>query len=156
MTMLNTNFIAPHQPENFSIMLKKRYSYWLYYSSILFGLTGVASLILTDLIIVPHAPGIERSFIDMLWLSKEPIFLLSSFFPPIFFAYIAAHRWLIKNSKFFSGWLSVAIASWLSLVLNPIIWLLVAASFVVYGFIVLALFLSCGIFLSVLWRIQSH
>jgi len=131
----------------FSINHKK----WILASSFMFGVLGIFSLVITDLIILPSASLQAPKF----YFSKEPIFLLSVSVMPFCFAYFAANRWLRKKSTFFRGWFSVAVFSWLSLVLNPVIWLLVLATFVLFGFVVLLMFLTGGFVLQLIWKISA-
>ena len=123
---------------------------WIVFSSIYFGVLGYLSLLITDLILLPSNTH-EQSM--NLYFAKEPMLIASTSLPPALFAYIAAKKWLREGSKFFRGWLSVACFSWLSLVINPIIWFLVIITFVSYGFIVLGVLFIGGFVLQVFWQI---
>jgi hypothetical protein len=120
---------------------------WIWFSSILFGALGFISLLITDMVLLPHAPGSSTG----LYFSKSPVLVASTAIMPALFAFIASHRWLRKGSRLFGGWLSVAVFSWVSLVLNPAIWLLVLSSFMLYGFLVLGLLLVGGVILQLSW-----
>lgn len=128
---------------------------WMVVGSIVFAAAGGLSLLLTDLILVPASPGAERNPTDYFWFSKSPAFVLSCIFPPMIFAGFAIHRWLFRGSRFFAGWLSVAIAAWLALVINPVIWLLVFASYVLFGFVAIGVFILAGAVMSIVWRMQD-
>ncbi|MFC6805558.1 hypothetical protein ACFQE2_07495 [Methylophaga thalassica] len=117
-------------------------------TSLMFGLAGVVSLLLTDAAFVPRAPNSPIGW----YFSSEPILLISVAVPPAVFAYFASYRWHIKGSRFFNGWLNVALFSWLSLVINPVIWVLVLASFFFFGFVVLHVFLLVGLLIKFLLR----
>lgn len=125
---------------------------WILFSSILFGVLGLLSLLATDLMLLPRAPGVG----PRLWFSREPILLASTSFPPALFAYFASLRWLRNGSKLFRGWLSIAAFSWVSLVINPFIWFLVLATCFSYGLIVLSFLLAGGVFLQIAWRISER
>lgn len=131
----------------FSINHKK----WILAPSFMFGVLGISSLVITDLIILPSASLQTPKF----YFSKEPTLLFSVFVMPFCFAYFAANRWLSKKSTFFRGWFSIAVFSWLSLVLNPFIWVLVLATFVLFGFVVLLMFLTGGFALQLIWKISE-
>jgi hypothetical protein len=122
---------------------------WVFFSSTAFGVLGVVSVLVTDFIFIPGAPGQSAG----VYLSREPIILASTSLPPALFACYASLKWLRNGSKFFRGWLSVAVFAWLSLLINPIIWVLVVATFTLYGFVVLSLFLAGGVLLEIAWRI---
>lgn len=128
---------------------------WIICGAFIFAFAGALSLVLTDLILVPIAPGVEKTFIDRLWFTKSPLLFLSCMFPPMVFAAFATHRWLFKDSKFFGGWFNVAIAAWLSLVVNPVIWFLVTVSYVLFGIVAIGIFFLTGSVMSILWRVKN-
>jgi hypothetical protein len=63
---------------------------------------------------------------------------------------------LRNGSKFFRGWLSVAVFAWVSLVINPIIWFLVVTTFTLYGWVVLSCLLGAGLLFQVAWRMSGR
>lgn len=128
---------------------------WIFFGVIIFAAAGALSIILTDLILTPIASGVEKTFTDRLWFSKSPLFLLSCIFSPMAFAGYATYRWLFKSSKFFGSWINVAIAAWLSLALNPVIWLLVSATYFLFGVIAMCIFFFTGLAMSILWRLKN-
>jgi hypothetical protein len=91
-----------------------------------------------------------------LHFSREPMLVVSTSVPPALFAWYASLRWLRNGSKFFRGWLSVAVFAWVSLVINPIIWFLVVATFTLYGWVVLSCFLAAGLLFQVAWRMSGR
>ncbi|MBW7469685.1 hypothetical protein [Marinobacter sp. F4218] len=113
-------------------------------SAIAFSIAGASALLLTDLVVVPRAPGIPISF----YYSSNLILLVSVSFVPACVAYLTSYFWLSRNITFFDGWLSVAAFSWLSLLINPAVWLLVLSSFLFFGFTVLAIFFITGLLLE--------
>ncbi len=123
---------------------------WVVFSSIYFGVLGYLSLLVTDLILLPSNTH-EQSM--NLFFAKEPLLIASTSLPPALFAYIAAKKWLHDDSKFFRGWLSVACFSWLSLVINPLIWFLVMVTYMGYGAIVLGVLFIGGFVLQVFWQV---
>ncbi|MEZ5525336.1 MAG: hypothetical protein R3E62_10315 [Pseudomonadales bacterium] len=131
----------------FSINRKK----WILFPSFMFGVLGIFSLVITDLVFLPSA----QPHSSKLYFSVEPTLLFSASVMPFGFAYFAANKWLHKNSSFFRGWFSVAGFAWLALILNPIIWLLVLATFTLFGFVVLFIFLTGGLILQLIWKISG-
>jgi hypothetical protein len=128
------------------------YRGWILYTSIGFGIVGLLSLLITDLIFLPRAPSSSLS----LHFSREPMLVVSTSVPPALFAWYASLRWLRNGSKFFRGWLSVAVFAWVSLVINPIIWFLVVATFTLYGWVLLSCFLAAGLLFQVAWRMSGR
>jgi hypothetical protein len=128
------------------------YRGWVLSTSIGFGIAGLLALLITDLIFLPRAPSSSLR----LRFSTEPMLLVSTSVPPALFAWYASLRWLRNGSKFFRGWLSVAVFAWVSLVINPIIWLLVVATFTLYGWVVLTCFLAAGLLFQVAWRMSGR
>jgi hypothetical protein len=128
------------------------YRGWILYTSIGFGIVGLLSLLITDLIFLPRAPSSSLS----LHFSREPMLVVSTSVPPALFAWYASLRWLRNGSKFFRGWLSVAVFAWVSLVINPIIWFLVVATFTLYGWVLLSCFLAAGLLFRVAWRMSGR
>lgn len=120
---------------------------WLGLSPLVFGVAGLLGLVLTDLAGPPRA-STHSGY--SLHLSLVPLLLLSTTLPPALFAFLATYWWLVKGVKFFSGWLSVAIFAWISLVLNPVIWLLVLTTYMLYGFVALATLLAAGAVLVII------
>jgi hypothetical protein len=117
-------------------------------SAFVFAIPGVISLLLTDLIFVPRAPSKSIT----LFFSLEWINILAVTIPPAIFAYVATYQWLANEKKFFRGWMNVAIFAWFSLLINPVVWLLVIATFFLYGFIVFHIFLFTGLIMSFIWK----
>ena len=124
---------------------------WVLSSSVLFGVLGLLSLVAVDFML-PRAPGVS----PYLYFSREPILLASASLPPALFACFASLRWLRNDSKLFRGWLSVATFAWTSLVINPVIWVLVLSTFLLYGVIVLLFLLAGGLVLQVAWQLSTR
>jgi hypothetical protein len=122
-----------------------RPSLWLGVSPIVFGVAGLLGLVLTDLV----GPWATHSG-DRLQLSRLPLLLVSTTLPPALFAFLATYWWLVKGVKFFSGWLSVAMFAWISLVLNPVIGLLVFTTYMLHGVVVFATLLAAGAVLMII------
>jgi len=125
---------------------------WIFLSPVVFCFAGLASAVVTDLVF--HSSPLSTGFLHSLSLSKEPLFLLSSSIPPALFAFFATYMWLVKGVQFFRGWLSVAAAAWFSLVINPIVWFLVMATFALYGFVALGVFFFAGVVLHIAWKLN--
>lgn len=89
----------------------------------------------------------------MLW--TWPV-IVSCSLPPGLASWGATHAWLKRGNRFFAGWLSVAIAAWLTLALNPIIWLLVLSTFLLFGMVVFSVFLATGCVLAAIWTLLGH
>lgn len=128
---------------------------WVIFASLMFAAAGGLCLLITDLIFVPLAPGTETTVADRLWFSTWPPFALSSIVPPMIAAGFSAYWWLFKGSKFFGGWLNVAVAAWFALAINPVIWLLVTMSYTLFGAVTLGVFAFTGLIMSGLWRARN-
>lgn len=128
---------------------------WVVFSSFIFAAAGGLCLLITDLIFVPLAPAAGTTVIDRLWFSTWPPFALSSIVPPMIAAGSSAYWWFFKGSKFFGGWLNVAVAAWLALAINPVIWVLVTMSYTLFGAVTLAVFAFTGLVMSGIWRARN-
>ena len=118
---------------------------YLVLSPIIFGIAGAISLFITDMIVVPRIPDSPFKF----HFFKEPMYLISATIIPALFAYISSYRWLIKKHKKNYSWLYVSLFSWFSLVINPIIWMLVLGSFLIFGIMAFLIFGLTGIILKI-------
>lgn len=119
---------------------------WLTVPPVLFACAGACSLALTEFIM-----GIRP---QMLW--TWPVFV-SCTLPPMLASWGSIHAWLNHGNRFLAGWLSVAMTAWLSLVVNPIIWFLVLSTLLLFGVVVLSVFLATGSLLAILWAmLGSH
>lgn len=121
---------------------------WMILGSFVFAVVGGLSLLITDLIFMPLTPGAESSVSDVVWFSKSPLFLLSCIVPPMVAAGFATYWWLFQGSRFFGSWLNVALSAWLSLVINPIIWILFTFSYGLFGAVALGVFVLTGVVMS--------
>jgi hypothetical protein len=128
---------------------------WLVFGGTVFSMAGALSLLLTDILFLPSAPSVDRPFFDRLWFSTSPHIFISCTVFPMLFAGLAIYRWLFAGSKLFGGWVKVAIASWFSLVINPVIWFLVISSHFLFGLVAIMLFLMVGFAISVVWRAKN-
>jgi len=118
---------------------------YLLLSPIIFGIAGAISLFITDIIVVPGIPGSPSRF----YFFKEPMYFISATIIPALFAYISSYRWLIKKRKKNYSWLYVSLFSWFSLVINPIVWMLVLSSFLIFGITAFLIFGLTGIILKI-------
>lgn len=125
---------------------------WTVFGSFFFAVVGGLSLLITDLTFKPLNLGAESSAADVAWFSRSPLFLLSCTVPPMVAAGFSAYRWLFKGSRFFGSWLNVALAAWLSLVINPMIWILFIFSHGLFGAVALGIFLLTGVVMNGFWR----
>jgi hypothetical protein len=117
----------------------------------IFGLAGFASIVLTDMVLLNELPRFGQGTIHGLKFALEPVWLCSSVIPPAIFGAIAAWRFISGRMKR-GGWINVAAWAWLSLAINPLIWVLVGMSFLVYGMVALHVFFAIGLLLNILAR----
>ncbi len=113
--------------------------------AVMIGIACLGALILTDLIFVP---GVSKLWHEKLWYSKEPILLLFGVLIPTIVAWFFAIYLKFQGKLVAKSWPIIAAASWLSLLLNPLIWLFSITTFFIYGFIVYFVLIVTG---AILW-----
>ncbi|MCB1986102.1 MAG: hypothetical protein H6936_13940 [Burkholderiales bacterium] len=115
--------------------------------AIVIGGACLSTLIFTDLIIVP---GVGKLWYEKLWYSKEPILLIFGVLIPTIVAWFFALYLKFQGKFVAKSWPIIAAASWLSLFVNPLIWLFSMTTFFIYGFIAYLVLIVTG---AVLWWI---
>jgi hypothetical protein len=128
---------------------------WMALPAIVFSIAGAASLVITNIIVVPVADGSTLLLLDKLWFSFSPMILLLCIFFPMLTAGFATYRWLWSGSKIFSGWMNVAMASWLVLAINPVGLFLAIATFLMFWLVSFCVFISVGLAMSIVWRVKN-
>ena len=128
---------------------------WLVIGPIVFGIVGLLSLVTVDVVFLPRIPGTKEALIERLDFSKELMFILSCTISPIVCSFITAYLWLKKGNRGFN-WFIIAVISYGSIMVNPVMWFLTIITFFLYPLVAGFLFVIAGGSVCLLWFLSKQ